>query len=401
MPDVPTFRDYFTLARNEILVRNAAISAEIVQRDGTDANILVAAAAATADEVSGQVAELTAASFLDSAEGQALDTYVFDRYGLIRKAAAPAVGSVQFTSATPAPGAFSIPAGTRLRSQDGIEFVTTVSATYPALSVGPVTVAVRSSLGGISQQAKANTITSIVDAIAGSVSDLAVNNPLATAGASDAETDESLRDRARRFFTSARRGTLGAILAAALGVLGVTSASIFEDIEGNGSVARSTQLFVADSYTDRLASLTPTPPTYATQSQVLAATVEAALEDVRAAGIRVFVRVAVVSLLPVQLSLGFMTGFDPDTVALEARAAIVGYTNALPPGATWSPVDAINKLRAVPGLLITGGEIVSPVGPVTPRTLEVIRSTLPLVTALSLQPDRPIQNSTNPDVLGP
>lgn len=208
--DFPNFQDLFRVARDEILVRNAAISRDVVEREGTDANILVASGVAAADEVVGQLTDVAAGLFLDSARGDDLDRLVFDRYGLLRKPAAPSDGIVTF-SLTPAgtanPAAFTIPSGTILQTPDGIQFITTVTTTFPALSL-TLQVPVRSTLAGLSQQAKAGTITSIVSAITGSPSNLVVTNALATAGADDAELDDSLRDRARAFFTTARRGTI-------------------------------------------------------------------------------------------------------------------------------------------------------------------------------------------------
>ena len=49
MPNFPTFDALFRAGRDEVLTRNAKISREAVEREGMDANILVAAAAAIGD----------------------------------------------------------------------------------------------------------------------------------------------------------------------------------------------------------------------------------------------------------------------------------------------------------------------------------------------------------------
>jgi len=379
--DLPRFNDLFRIARDTALVNNSRLSREIVQRQGTDANILMAAAAAVGEEVVGQLQLVEASLFLDSATGTDLDRLVFDRYGLVRKPAAAAFGTVQFSTTALNPGAFTIAAGTNLQTTDGIQYSVTTSITFPASTVGPVTAIVRSLLAGVDQQAKAGTITSIISSISGSPSDLVVTNAAATAGADDEETDTSLRARARAFFTTARRGTKSALEQGALAVPGVTTASAIEVLDTEGAPARVVQLVVSDQFTETLASFSETPsPTYQAQAQALAISAEAGLDDVRALGIEVKVIVASVVLLPVALRLTFQAGVDVSTVTLRARAAAVNYTNELVPGATWDPAVLSDRLKTVSGLYITGNEVLSPSGAVVPNSVQVIRTGLPIVT---------------------
>jgi uncharacterized phage protein gp47/JayE len=379
--DFPSFDDLFRQARDEAMIRNGKLTRDAVERQGTDANILFAGAAAAADEVISQLIQVEAGLFLDSAVGAALDRLVFDRYGLTRKPAAAALGQVNFTTTTPTGGPFTIPSGTMLSTSNGLQYITTVDSLFPAASVGPIIVPVRSVLAGLDQQADDNTITSIVSQIVGQPTDLAVNNPLATAGADDAESDDSLRARARQFFVTARRGTLAAIEQGALAVPGVRTAVAFEALDGNGNPARLVELVITDAYTDSLAALNPTPASYAAQAQILAQQVFAGLSDVRAAGINVQVTVAQVVMLPITLNLAFNAGADVATATQQARAAAVNYTNGLPAGTTWDPLALSTALKSVSGLHITGNEVFSPNGPVVPLTLQVIRTTLALVTA--------------------
>lgn len=387
MADFPQFRDYFRIARDEMLARNSKLTLDAIERQGTDANAFAAAGAAVGDELTGQLARTEKAVYLDSAEDKELDRLVFDRYGITRKPASPALGSVEFTLTTPAAASFTIPVNTKLSTADGRQFLTTSSGTFLFGSVGPISVQVRSALAGLSQQARANTITSIVDPIVGAPSDLAVNNSLATAGADDAELDDSLRDRARRFFLNARRGTLAAIELAAVETPGVRRASAFEAIDEFGRQCKMVQLVVADAFTEQLVAVSPTPAAYQTQSQVLANAVFQGLSNTRPAGIYVDVKVAEVSLLGVILALSFHSDVDVDQVALRARAAVVAYINGLVPNAPFLRADAIARLRSVAGLYITENEIYSPAGDVYPQTLQVLRSTLGLVVSNTIAPE--------------
>jgi len=393
--DFPTWDDLFRIARDEALARNAKLTRAVIERAGTDTNVMVATGAATGEEVVGQLAEVEASLFLDSAEGRKLDRLVFDRYSLTRKPASQALTSVQFRTTNPAPGAFAIPRGTKLSTPDGREFLTWVAANYPMGGTGPVTVEVRSVLSGADQQVRTGAITSLVTPLTGQPTDLTVSNPVASTGADDEESDEALRDRARRFFTTARRGTLGAVEAGALVVPGVRTAEAFESVDTLGRPARGVELVISDAFTEALVDSNPT--SYQTQSQTLAQVVLAALDDVRAAGIYVQVTVGIVRLQGITLGLRFDAGADVDLAALNARGAVVAYVNGLPPGAPLLVASIIDQLRPIPGLVVTGAEVLSPAGDVIASPLEVIRTALALVVASSLQPDRALQGSTNPD----
>lgn len=395
--DFPSWNDLFQIAADEALLRNAQLTRESVERAGSDANVLLAGAAAVGDEDVNQLADVAAGLYLDSAEAEALDRLVFDRYGLLRKPAQTAYGSVSFSTTVNNPAPFAIPTGTLLQTASGTQFITTADATFNSgTTVGPI-VAVRSVLAGASQQAAIGTITSIIGQITGQPSDLVVTNTVATAGAADAEDDSSLRNRARQFFVTARRGTLSAVKQGALAVPGVTQATVFEVLDIAGRPAREVMVVIADTFTDSLAQLDSVPPLYQQQSQVLTTAVVAGLSDVRPAGICVQAIVASVVLQAVHLSLKFNAGVDANAVADEARSTVVNYINRLEPGQTLTLNGLQNSIKGVSGLFYTGTEVTVPIGDVVPKTLQVLRTTLALVTAGSAQTDQPLAPSNNPD----
>src|SRR5258708_6959344 len=408
MADLPRFADLFQIGARQILSLNSIITVAAVNRAGSDINIDVAAAAASGDECMGQLPTVAAGTFLDSSVGQALDRLIYDRYGLLRATAAPAVGTVNFQvngsngAALANPVAFAIPAARVLQTPSGAQLITPAAAVYPQGNLGPIIVPVQSVLAGANQQAGANTIASIVSSIPNgpaSPNALVVSNPLATAGAADDEQDPAFRARARACFATARRGTLDAITQGALAVAGVQSAQAFELIDTSGRPARYVQLFITDAYTNSLANLATVPPTYQQQSQMLALNVFNALNTTRAGGINVLVQVAQVILQPVQLNLAFQAGANVNGVTLQARAAVVAYTNALQPGSTWSPVGAQAAVAQVAGLQITGNEIASPAGSVVPQPLQVIRTSLAIVSAVALVTGTVLQNPVGSGVL--
>lgn len=375
-----TFEDVFNAAKREILQRNGRLRKEIVERDGSDVNLIVGAVAGGGDEISGQTQLAVSTLFLSSAVGDDLDRLLYDRYRLIRKSAAPAVGFVEFTTTAANPTAFTIPIGTLLSTSDGIQFSVVQAASFPAASTGPVSVLVQSTLAGLNQQAQIGTITSIVDTITGAPTDLAVTNASATSGAADRENDDSFRSRGVNFFTNAEKATQSAIQNAALGVAGVETAIAFEGTTFEGYPSRYVDLIIADQYTDLLLSTNPTPPTYQAKSQALATLVQAALNGVRAYGIKVNITVAAVVMIQIRLQLSFLPNVDTFAVAQRARGAILTYTNTLPPATTFEVEAAAQVLTRVPGLFITGSEIVSPLGNIVPEHLQVLRTSESLIT---------------------
>jgi uncharacterized phage protein gp47/JayE len=394
----PSRQDYFRAARDAALIANAALSADAVERDGTDINVILAAGSAMADKVTGQLMAVSAGLFLDSAQQQALDRLVFDRYGLVRKPAAPALVNVNFSTGTPATAGFTIPAGTVLSTSDGIQFATLVATSIAAGSSGPVFVPATSLLAGSGQQIKAGVLTSIVSQIAGAPSNLLVTNNDASAGAADRESDQSLRNRARQFWTTSQRGTLQAIVNGALATPGVVTANALEVLDGNARPGRWVLCIVTDAYTDGLAQLNTTTPTYQAQSQALATSVFQTLNNYRCCGIFVQVIVAQVSMLQVTLALTFAAGVNTLAVANQAQAAVAGYVNGLAPGAAFVPANALAALRQVAGLVITGNEIVTPVGTVVPNVLQVLRTTQQLVGASTFG-GLPIGTNLDPDMI--
>jgi uncharacterized phage protein gp47/JayE len=371
----------------------------VLDRQGTDANALNNGMAATGDEVVGALARTQAATFLDTSEKGELDRLVFDRFGILRKQAAPARGSFTLNTVDPAPANFSVPVGTLFSTPDGVQFVSEAPASFLAGSTGPVYVTVRSVLAGLNQQVPAGTEVSITSSIVGAPTDLFAACPLATAGADDIESDDSLRDRARDFFTNARRGTLASLIVGALSAPGVRTAAAFETVDSLGRPVGSAQVIVGDAYTDALVVQGSNPAQYQTQSQVLALTVASVLDDYRAAGIYVAVRVGQTILQGFQLGLTFTpsVSLDPDLVALQARSLIVQYVNNSVAGALITRATLQALLDTVPGLVSGQNTIISPSADIQAGPLQLIRTNLGICVANAISPVFALQGSSNPD----
>lgn len=376
--DFPTQAELRRVARDELLTSNSQITSEAADLPGTDVYAFLAAAAAVGDEMSAQLARLQAALLVSSAKGTDLDRLVLDRYGVKRKAAAPAVGTVTIKMPAVAPSSFSIPSNTTFTTDDGIGFISTAEVVFPAATTTSPAIPVRATLAGLATQARAGSITQLTGIVPGVQPESTVTNAAATAGAADAEKDDSLRGRALAFFLTARRGTVTAIQQGALGVAGVETANAIEVIDALGRPASSVQLIITDQFTEGLLELDAVPPAYQTQSAQFAVTVFDGLLDSRAAGIAVDVFVAKVVILPIVLGLAYRAGYDIAATTQAARAAVVSYTNGRSGGATWVRADAVEALRGIAGLIVsdtgTSSEIISPAGDVVAAPLEVIRT---------------------------
>lgn len=78
-----------------------------------------------------------------------------------------------------------------------------------------------------------------------------------------------------------------------------------------------------------------------------------------------------------QMALSFLATANINDTATRARAAVVNYINMLPPGQSLLRSALIEVLRGVPGLVVTGNEIVFPPGNITARALQAFRTSSP------------------------
>jgi uncharacterized phage protein gp47/JayE len=371
--ELPTRAEYFTIGANEALARAEArpaterVSAEQLFVEGSDANIQNAAASAMADEVTRQVGIGLKDLLLQSAEGIELDRLVADRYSptIVRHEATPAVVDLELSRAAGAFPAMVLPVGTVVRSEGGIEFATTVVATMAAASLGPVTVRAQAVQAGLEGNVARRTLTAF--ATTPPDPNLLVTNPDVAAGGDAQETDSRLRERARSFYSTARRGTLGAIEFGALTVAGVRQATAVELLDDAGDPTGHVDLYIADAQGQGNAALV--------------AAVDIALVEWRAAGIIVAVSSATPVFQAITLLLRFEAGIDSTLAFAAVRDAMVARVNTLRPRATLTETLIRGVADSVEGVIVLDDAIVVPVGDVVPTGSQVIRTTADLVTA--------------------
>ncbi len=375
--DLPTREDFFQIGAQEIIRRSAErspglrISREAIFTEGTDANIIVASQSAMADEAARHIAIRDAALFLDSAEGEDLDRLVADRYSptVVRREAARAIVQATFSrSSPPSTGALvSFDTGTRLSTDEGVEFELTQPAVLAPIIPGQtqaVTVEARAVLAGPDGNVAASTITQFV--VPPSDGTVTVSNADIASGGSLRESDESLRARARLFFTAAARGTLSAIEFGALTVDGVATATAREEVDGNGDPTGIVTVFVADQNGQ--------------SNSVLASAVRDALLGYRAAGIVPDVVTTTPLDTTIRYAIAFEAGTDTVAASNQIKNLTVDAVNSLSPGATLLQSQLVSIASSVTGAIVVSGSVLEPTGDLVPSDGEVIRTELGLVT---------------------
>jgi hypothetical protein len=208
MATAPSFDELLAIGRAEAQTRRPDLT--FSEGDITEAHLH--ASAAMADHVIGYVAREVTKTFIDGASGDDLTYLVGDHLGIQRRAASPAQVLVTFTrTSTVLSG--TIPAGTQVGTEftpDGAQVVfTTAAPVIVDVGVGSVPgVLCNCTVTGPEGNVKAGTVTKVISQL---FDTFTVTNPLAAGGGNAAESDEDLRQRAKAFWSTVRRGTLAAL----------------------------------------------------------------------------------------------------------------------------------------------------------------------------------------------
>lgn len=166
----------------------------------------------------------------DTADDDQLDR-LGGLWGLTRKAASYATGSVDFTVT----GSGSIPAGTQLRRADGARFATNAVRNFAAS--GTQTVAVTATTAGAAGNTLAGASLALVSPVSGVASNAIVAAGGLAAGA-DVEGTEAFRARIlARLKDPPHGGAEADYIQWALEVPGVTRAWVYPHEDGTGTVA--------------------------------------------------------------------------------------------------------------------------------------------------------------------
>lgn len=373
MADLPSREELFRRARSGALgVAGTQVSPREIDREGSDLNLLFAAMSVLGEEEVNRMARALAGVFEDTATGDALDRVVFDRKGLPRLPAAPSVGEVTLTRPTFAAGAGTIdgglpgssPAPTRIRTNAGITYILTENAVFGGADLTVTNVSIQAELAGVAQEVSELQAWSFVDVPFDTT--ITISNPVETAGAADEETDEAYRARAKAFFPTIRRGTLGAIEFGLRSTPGIVSVSVIETTSpGQGFPACSVQAFILDALGQ--------------SNETLGFRGLLNLLEFRAAGIPVNVVPGTPQFIDIEFAgTAFDTAVVLDTsqAAADVQSAVIAALNNQQPGQNLLRSTILAAARSVDGFIVEDTDLIEPAATLIPATNDIAFRTL-------------------------
>lgn len=352
--------DFQDIGRRYVLGRAKRIDPTQVDVEGSDVNLLVGGSSFMAHAVSRQLAERTSQLMLETAVGEGLDRWLFDRYRMVRKGAGAAVTPVRMSRPAATAGAGTVAVGSKLLSLTGIEYVTLEPGVFGVSTLDNVIVRARAVQAGPEFQVGKNQIRRFEKPNLLFDPSIQVNNDEAAAGGSPREEDPIFKERGRDFWRSAQRGTLPAIEFGAKTVPGVESANATEALTGGGQPARVVTIAVADPS--------------GVSNTALGLQVLAALDEWRCAGIAVVPTSSIPQIVSVVLKLVFVANVDTVALSQQIRSNIVEYINSLGVNRPLlrSDLGAVLARFKNSGLIADDQTIVEPTGDLVPvfgRTL--------------------------------
>lgn len=357
MAVTPSLLDYHRrMAALMVALSGGRLSMTECLRPGSDLWVHCRAPAIGMQLVAFEAMQREAALYLDSASGERLDRLVLDRYGLKRDPASPSQGTVVVRAAAPPAEDVIVAAGAVLLTTEGIRVATLFDVTLPAGSTAWQSVTAQSVVAASGQNIAAGTVTGFESppVNGAQASNATADGGTAFVGSADAQTDESLREQARRYWTTQRRATLASLELGALDAVGVTQATAYEVEQWDGTYGGHVFLFVSDGDGN--------------SSPAMEAAVVAALEEWRAAGIAVTVTGGVPQYVAVVLDLTLSAGYDLSAVKTNIVNALVAYGKTLKPGETM-PIDGIREaVYGVAGVVKNQSTVSTPPGDVAPTT---------------------------------
>lgn len=358
MVDTPTHRDLFESGKREALLLPTRFDPKIIDTPGSDVNVTFNVAAAMGEEVAFFASQQFAGLSLATASGEALDRWVYDRYQMVRKGSSSAVVTLYLSRSSDTN--FTVLSGSTFGSDTGVSFRTVQDVVFASTVKGPLLVKAVAEKAGVEGNVPAGAITRVLSPQKDKT--LAVTNETPAAGGGVAESDDDLRNRARLFFVTARRGTAGALEFGALEVPGVSSAKALE-------------LFTPDTGLPGYRMAVYISDANGQANSALADSVVTNLQNYRAAGVPIQVVASVPQYVKIKISgLEYEAGVDTGSILQQVRASILASVNSTQPGVTYRLNALEGVLSGIKGLIVPKGAIIEPVGDLVPSIGSTIRT---------------------------
>ena len=364
-----TQRELLEIAMRAFYTNNPEIDPDVVRREGSDANLLAASAAAVGGAVSLKQKLAFDGLFILSAHGADLDTLIMDHYGLPRNEASSSLGTLRFTRTSAVAGAVSMNPGFRVRTT-GQEIVTVETLGPVAFGVGdlgPHDVDAISVDTGLSQNVKAGKLT-VPDTALPDGTILVTNQDL-FAGGADRESDDHYRMRGIRFWKDVVKGTLGAIENGALTVAGISEATATELLTPEGIPYGVVSLVVGDQEGNgndaMLAQFTGIG--------------QGVLKEYKCGGVYVITSVGAQLLVEIELEVTFAAGVNTTEKIQLIKLVVAAHVNVGVSGQTLERATIIKAAKSVQGVFLADGGVLVPGGDLVPLAHQRIMTTTALV----------------------
>ncbi len=271
--------------------------------------------------------------------------------------------SVAVVFSRPSSGAeVTILAGTRVITASGLRFLTNSEVTVANGVLSSASVLVTAEKNGAAYNVSSSAINSIEDAIAEGID--TVTNALAATGGVDGESDISFKNRFQSYIEGLGRTNLSGLRAGALGVEGITSASVVELFPPVAGV--NVNLYVDDGTSGGV-------------STALVAEVQSVINGdgtqenpgYRAAGVNVQVVKPGIVTQNVSATLSILSGVDTEQLKTDVINALTEYVNTLGVGKNIIFNELVSAIMRVFG--VTDVAISTPAGNVTVAATQVGR----------------------------
>lgn len=272
--------------------------------------------------------------------GPALDSWMA-QFSFFRLPGVVASNSVTFAALTAPTSPVTIPSGSLVQTPEGVQYVTTASATLAAGQTS-ISVPVACTQIGTIGNTGPGTITQLVQSIPGIDT---VTNPTAFTNGLNAEQDSAFRSRFILYIGSLAKGTVLAVQNAVASYQQGLQYTVVEGPVGSGYfnvyVGNGTQSGPGSTVLNGIAN---------------------AVEAVRPIGVTAYVSAAGILVANISMTVTLATGYDQTTVTGQILSAIEDYIATIPQGGTlpWSVLYSLTfgaspGITNVSAMLLNGG----------------------------------------------
>lgn len=375
MATVPTFEDLVEAGQREALSTPTRLTPEIIAASGSDVNIAFASQASMAEKVAAYAqGEINATRLrtAGSVSDGALEQFGASEFGgEVRRGAEAAIVPITFTR-DPGGSSITIAAGFLVATSGGVTFETIADLSFDAGAVGPRVVTALATTSGEGGNVAAGTITLALAGLPDLT--LVLTNAEPASGGQPEQSIDDYQAQLESVFVRARRGTLGAIEAAAATTPGVASARAFENLDSDGKeVGRVTVQILGGG---------------GTTNSSLAERVFARVREFRCAGVPVSIEALNPRTVRIVAS-GLLVDADlvADQVLDEGARSLVALVRDLQVGSVLRLAAISGLLESTPGLGVPNGSITEPTDDVAPAAGEFLVTTLDDVLLSAVEPE--------------